>query len=165
MKRPVRIDGDVAYVPLTQGYEAVIDTCSVGVVSGANWAVKKTPWNIYARARMVIDGKARDVFMHRLILSEGGKETDHKDCNGLNNRLCNLRIATTAQNQFNQRLRRDNSSGVKGVYWCKRTKRWRAHIKQNGKHIYLGGYKEKHEAAAAYAEASKRLHGEFGRTA
>jgi AP2 domain/HNH endonuclease len=163
VRRPVTIDGDIARISLTKGYEAVIDSSCIGVVSGWRWSVKITPWNTYARGRRVVDGKVENVLMHRLLISEAGKETDHKDCNGLNNKLSNLRVATSAQNQFNQRLRKDNKSGVKGVYWCKRGKRWRAQIRVNGKHIYLGSYTDKNDAAAAYAKASAEMHGEFGR--
>ncbi len=163
MKRPIRIEGDVAFVPLTKGYEAVIDANCVAMVQCWNWSVRVTPWNTYATGRRFVDGKVQSVYMHRLILSELGKETDHRDRDGLNNRTSNLRAATTAQNQFNQGRRKDNSSGVKGVYWCKRGNRWRAQIKVNKKHIYLGSYKEKSDAADAYARASAEYHGEFGR--
>ena len=35
--RPIRIEGDLAYVPLTRGYEAVIDAGDVSLVEGFNW--------------------------------------------------------------------------------------------------------------------------------
>ena len=35
--RPIRIEGDVAYVPLTKGYEAIIDVEDVPLVEGRNW--------------------------------------------------------------------------------------------------------------------------------
>lgn len=33
--RPIRIDGDVAYIPLTKGYEAIIDAAYVHLVADA----------------------------------------------------------------------------------------------------------------------------------
>jgi len=32
--RPIRIEGNIAYVPLTKGYEAVIDVADIGLVEG-----------------------------------------------------------------------------------------------------------------------------------
>ena len=35
--RPIRIEGDFAYIPLTRGYESVIDATDVNLVEGFNW--------------------------------------------------------------------------------------------------------------------------------
>ena len=35
--RQIRVDGNIAYVPLTRGYEAVIDAADVPLVEGWNW--------------------------------------------------------------------------------------------------------------------------------
>lgn len=37
MKRPIRIEGSIAIVPLTKGYEAVIDIEDLALVDGKNW--------------------------------------------------------------------------------------------------------------------------------
>lgn len=43
MKRPIRIEGDVAYVPLTQGYTAIIDAGDVPLVEGRSWQADIKP--------------------------------------------------------------------------------------------------------------------------
>jgi len=165
--RPIRIEGDIAYVPLTRGYEAVIEVADVPLVDAWNW---------YANVRYRRDGTIRTIyaarkttnkhlFLHRIILSpRDGVDVDHIDGSGLNNRRTNLRHATKRQNQHNSTKRCDNTSGFKGVSLCAVGGNWRARIKINGKEMSLGCFDTPEEAAAAYAEASAKYHGEFGRT-
>jgi hypothetical protein len=91
-------------------------------------------------------------------------EVDHRDGNGLNDTRGNLRIASSSQNKHNMILTRSNSSGFKGVAWQKRRGTWRAKIAIQGKEKYIGAFSDKVEAARAYDEAAKQLHGEFART-
>nr|WP_268987487.1 HNH endonuclease [Providencia alcalifaciens] len=86
---------------------------------------------------------------------------DHIDGDKLNNRIENLRICTHNQNQHNQGIRASNKSGYKGVSWMKSVKKWHAQICCNSKVTHLGLYTCKIEAAKAYDEAAKQLHGEF----
>jgi hypothetical protein len=88
---------------------------------------------------------------------------DHINCDGSDNRIANLRLATPRQNCCNRRRRSDNTSGVKGVSWSKRTKRWVAHIQHQGKNRHVGSYVSIEEAAAGYAAAAVRFHGEYAR--
>jgi len=92
-------------------------------------------------------------------------EIDHIDCNPANNALANLRPATRALNQRNSRKPRNNSSGVKGVTWHAKDAKWQAQIKLRGRCHYLGQFDDIAQAATAYASASVKLHGEFGRLA
>lgn len=88
---------------------------------------------------------------------------DHKDYDALNNKIDNIRLATKAQNNFHVKIRKDNSSGYKGVF--KNYKGWGSKISVNKEIIYLGTFRTKEEAHVAYCAASKKYHGEFGRTA
>jgi hypothetical protein len=163
--RPIRIEGDVAYVPLTKGYEAIIDAADVPLVEGVNWWAKISRITVYAAAKLPSPQRG-DKLMHRAIMNTPSKmETDHIDGDGLNNRRSNLRIATTSENQRNRGLSANNTSGFKGVSWQKRTKKWRAEIRSNGVYWWLGDFDTPEAAHAAYVAASERLHGEFGRVA
>jgi carbon monoxide dehydrogenase subunit G len=84
---------------------------------------------------------------------------DHRDRFRGNNRFANLRDSSNGQNLRNRGATKANTSGFKGV--SRHRNRWRATIKAGGKQINLGHHKTKELAAAAYAEAAKRLHGEF----
>ena len=168
--RPIRIEGDVAYIPLTRGYEAVIDASDIHLVDGVHWHAcpdfrrDGTIRAVYAIRTDRTSPKPRSVSLHRVIAgTPPGFETDHIDGDGLNNRKANLRIATNVHNQHNQRLQSNNSSGVKGVSWHKATNKWAAHIGIARRRKHLGLFSNLDDAAAAYARASAELHGEFGR--
>jgi len=99
--------------------------------------------------------------MHRVIMNTPiHLEVDHVDHNTLNNQRYNLRNCSHCQNSKNQKSHKDSTSKYKGVFQ-KRPDRFQSHITQNGKIIHLGTYKTEEEAARAYDEAAKRLHGKF----
>lgn len=100
--------------------------------------------------------------MHRMIMdAPKGKVVDHRDRNGLNNTRGNLRIATHSQNCCNRVRPGNNSSKYRGVLRCKDRRKWRANICVNGKKRHLGYFENEEDAARAYDEAAKELHGEF----
>lgn len=88
---------------------------------------------------------------------------DHANGNRLDNRLCNLREATPAQNGWNRRVSRNTSSGFKGVCYHTGQRRWRAKIHHNGVEKHLGSFLTKDEACGAYRAAAIEYHGEFAR--
>lgn len=170
MKREIRIEGDVAYVPLTKGYEAIIDAADVHLVAGRNWQARESRradgslHTVYAQAAR--PGKGGTDKMHRVLLGAACEEVDHEDGNGLNNRRSsNLRPASTSQNRWNAKTPRDNTSGVKGVTWHKLRQKWMAQIQAHGVSRYLGLFTSLDAARAAVSVARAELHGDFGRTA
>lgn len=88
---------------------------------------------------------------------------DHVNGARADNRLCNLREASQSQNMANRSVTKRSSSGVKGVQWDAKNKKWRASIAVNRKAFNLGRYKDLEDAKAAYAKAVVRFHGDFAR--
>lgn len=86
---------------------------------------------------------------------------DHDDGDQSNNRIANLRLATHAQNMQNATIRRDNTSGFKGVSWMKSARKWSARIRANGEMHYLGLFSTAEEAYKAYRARALTLHGAF----
>ncbi len=74
---------------------------------------------------------------------------DHVDRNPHNNKIDNLREASNQCNQRNTGNPKDNTSGVKGVYWHKKRNKWKAEIRINGKGLYLGSYESFTDAVCA----------------
>lgn len=169
--RPIRVEGNVAYVTLTKGYVAVIDAADVHLVERHTWKVSHDTRDgrsrtVYAICHGNSDGRRFTLRMHRLLVDASKSDVvDHKDGDGLNNCRANLRVATPSENRFNQRCRSDSSSGVKGVHWDKGRGKWQVKIKANGRAVHLGRFDDMEAAAAAYAAASAKLHGDYGRTA
>ena len=163
--RPIRICGDVAFVPLTKGYESIIDSADVSLVDCYNWFALPINSTVYAARSDYSGKKMRMVYVHRTIMGEpDGLQVDHRDGGGLNNRRGNLRVATSSQNMRNRRISSSNTSGFKGVYLSKTIGKWCAQITISHKQKHLGTFTSPEEAHAAYCRASEQYHGEFGRT-
>jgi hypothetical protein len=163
--RPIRVEGDLAFITLTKGYVAVIDATDIPLVDAWNWCAKEYRLTCYAqRGCRNADGARATISLHRTILrAQDGMEIDHCNRNGLDNRRDNLRLATKAENQWNRPKPQNNTSGFKGAAWRKDCKKWQAQIQVRGKLFYLGLFPTADMAHAAYAEASDTMHGEFGR--
>ena len=123
----------------------------------------------YMRVSIPIHGKWKWRPVHVLLMEAfvgprpNKKYVCHWDGVPSNNRLENLRWGTTSENyadmvRHGKDSRRTsrvlNSTGLVGVVPCR--KRWAAHIKVNGKSIYLGMFDTPEEAHAAYLEAKVR---------
>lgn len=130
------------------------------------WCVhKKRNGRVYAQTNIKVGDTWKRVLMHRFIVgAEGDVQVDHKDGNGLNNKRDNLRPTDRPGNQQNQGIRNNNTSGYKGVSWNSNAAKWVAQICSRGRRRYLGLFLTKEEAALAYDQAAKDLHGEFART-
>lgn len=91
---------------------------------------------------------------------------DHRDGDSTNNRIINLRIATSRQNQYNKKIHRNNTSGYKGVSFDKARNLWEARIMlPSGKQKFLGRFDTPELAHESYLKASSEIHGEFARAA
>jgi hypothetical protein len=106
--------------------------------------------------------------VHRIVffISNGFEpcQVDHKDVDGYNNSVMNLRAATHTQNVRNTGIKKTNSSGYKGVTWHKTRKLWHAMIWRDRKRAHLGYFNTPEEASVAYLRAATELHGEFFRS-
>ena len=154
-------DGTVTIV-LTQGKVAVIDAADVLCVSQHRWfAVKgngrRSPV-YYAATKM----NHRTVFIHRLLFS-CRQDIDHINGDGLDNRRCNIRVCSNAENSRNKRHFDGGTSRYKGVSWDKRSHVWHALIKVNYRSISLGRFSCEADGARAYDTAAREMFGEFAR--
>ena len=91
-------------------------------------------------------------------------QIDHINGIRTDNRICNLREASNAQNGKNLGLSKANTSGHKGVCFDKQTSKWRAIIKVNFKQINIGRYADLQDAIDARIAAEQQYFGEWNRT-
>ena len=89
------------------------------------------------------------------------EEVDHIDRDRLNNKIENLREATSKQNKANMRVGSRNTSGVKGVSWNKKMGKWSVTANISGRSTNFGCYADKDEAAMIYRNAAIKEHGEY----
>ena len=149
-------------ITLTRGMVALVDDEDYERLSAYRWCALKSEHTFYAVRNV---GRSEKVLMHReLLAAPRGMEVDHISGDGLDNRRCNIRIATSRQNKHNQGIRRSNKSGYKGVH-LNRNGRWRARMRIPGGHLHLGYFDTAELANAAYCAAARKYQGEFARAA
>ena len=137
----------------------VVDDCDYAEISKYRWLL--TPQG-YARNSNRIEGKRQ--LLHRIILkTPQNLQTDHINCDKLDNRRENLRIATHSQNSANGMNCRGGTSQYKGVYWDKEKRKWCATIRINNKQKYIGRYKSEEQAARAYDITASKYFGKYAR--
>lgn len=86
---------------------------------------------------------------------------DHINGDRTDNRIANLRECSRVQNQCNRPTPKNNTSGVKGVYWEGRSKKWRAVVVFNKKKKHVGMFANLFDAEMAVKKARDSLHAEF----
>jgi hypothetical protein len=149
-----------AEMTLPSGHVVTVDESDMDLVSNHRWHVKKNCGNLYAvrHGPVIANAKNRGViFMHREILNpDNALVVDHRNGHGLDNRRCNLRACTAAENVRNSRVRA--TSRFKGVRHG-RSGSFYAFVA----HKYLGSFVTPEEAALAYDQAAKQMFGEFAR--
>jgi len=84
-------------------------------------------------------------------------QIDHINGNRTDNRLSNLRDVVNAENAKNMAMKRNNTSGVNGVYLHRQTGKWCAQINAFGKAVGLGLFTEKRDAVIARKAAERVL--------
>jgi len=80
-------------------------------------------------------------------------QIDHINQAKDDNRILNLRDVTVSENGKNAKMSKNNTSGINGVCWYKRRKKWRVRINVNGKLKHLGYYEDLKLAALVRKEA------------
>lgn len=160
-------------IPLSQGKFAIVDDEDFGWLSKWKWAVvvcNRHQEGYAKRQTTRREMPRRQIAMHREVLGlkkDDKMQCDHINGNTLDNRRCNLRICTHAENMRNRRMQQNNTSGYRGVVYAKamkRIKRWRTVIRTDFGRKTIGIYKTVKEAAIAYDKAALIYHGEFART-
>lgn len=160
-------DPALRYIPLTKGYFATIDAHNYEWLKRWSWCalINEKTGGIYAIRTEMVAGKKVKVLMHRFILGmehEDEREGDHENMRTLDNRVENLRIATTPQNRQNSLQQAQRKRGtLKGASFLRG--KWIAQIKVLGKKMYLGTYDTEEDAHAAYRAAAEKYHGAFAR--
>lgn len=151
---------DVGRVELGNGMVAVVDPENWDVVKERTWRpISNQRGDVYAAAGS--GGKL--IYLHKYIWERvNGKtdnEVDHINLDRLDNRLSNLREASSLQNKGNSKVRKNNKAGFKGVGNIGGKRPWRARIGQ----VTVGRFDSAEDAAVAYDNAARDLFGEFAR--
>ncbi len=154
--------------PRNPGMTCKIDKEDFDRVSQYKWGVAFMGQQGYKRpyVRTRIGGRKDSVYirLHRLIMNaDSDVEVDHINGDTLDNRKGNLRFATRLEQSRNTGMRKNNTTGYKGVSYIARLKKYRAYIVVNRKQTNLGLHETAEAASEAYDAAARQLFGEFHR--
>jgi hypothetical protein len=152
-------------IPLTQGYEALVDDEDYEELSKYRWCAEVTPYGIVYAARSVRDeGRRYTVRMHRQVLhaltAGFAVKIDHANHNGLDNRKTNLKVCTNAENGANRAgVLSRSGTGVRNVGFHKQTGKYRVMITKDYIIKEFGEYTTLEEASRVAEAARKELFG------
>jgi hypothetical protein len=143
---------------------AILDDADAHYARDWVWSVHRTGHSTYLRGyqRGIPLAQQKMRYLHRILTdAPRGKDVDHINGDGLDNRRENLRVCTRSQNNANRHRSQSRSSPFKGVHFEKCTGRWRAEVHLNGKRHTLGRFDAIEDAAAAYSAKATELFGAF----
>lgn len=145
--------------------ETLVDSWAYPLISSARWRLggrkfdPKHPTHA-SHLTAVIRSKGNCiVYLHRLLTNcPEGLVVDHINGDSLDNRLFNLRVCTPAQNSRNTKIR---DGRLRGTRFFGKFNYFNATIRCDDKTYFLGCYKTELDAALAYDNAARILHGEY----
>lgn len=151
---------------LTDGASIVVIGGARVMIDTADWErLKHLPWRAGRQSHRIIitrqtgasNGKRRNVYIYQDILGVTAADgwVDHANGDHLDNRRCNLRICTPAQNCMNRAPVRGKAVPYKGV--VKLGVRFQVSIRRRK----IGNFDTAREAALAYDAAAKLAFGDF----
>lgn len=139
---------------MTKGYVAIVDDDDYSRLFKYHWSARISRHTVYARRVLRgEDGIRHTIWMHREIMGlarQDGRNVDHINRNGLDNRKSNLRSVSPSQNQWNR--------GARGYYLNRQTGKFHAQIWANRACHYLGQFDQENDARCAYLAAKRDLH-------
>ncbi len=156
----------MAEIRLISGDVAFVDDEDLSMASQYRWSPSRVNGVTKYAMTSVRDanGKGRTVYMHRLIADAPKRvEVDHINCDGLDNRRANLRLASRSENACNVLKTAGRSSMYRGVSWYKALSKWEAYIMKGKKQKLIGRFESETEAALAYDANARELFGDFAR--
>lgn len=150
-------------------YEFTVDTCIGYTLDNHIFLVdidkfdiiKNYLWSISAEGYVI--NHANKIKLHRLVTNcPNDKDVDHAHGkeSRFDNRSCNLRPCTEAENSRNRPPHKNNKLGVKGVSQIGEN-RYRVEIQFQHERIRIGIFNTLKEAADAYDAKAKELFGEY----
>ena len=148
------VQGDTTIVTTKSGRTFTVDTADLEQVKRHSWCFSKTGY-------LVANIDHRVMKLHRYLLQpDDGVIVDHINGDPSDNRRCNLRFCSDAENARNTSASKTSRSGILGVRRVESGK-YSARIMVNRKEIRLGLFDTLEEAVAARENAERLYFKEF----
>ncbi len=113
------------------------------------------------------NNKGKNHKIHRLVAQYfipnplNKVNVDHINGITTDNRIENLRWATNQENNRNQKIRSDNTSGEKNIYFNKKNKKWCVNFSINGRSKHFGYFVDYDDAVRFARQKRQELFGDF----
>lgn len=159
---PRPVGNGICEIDLTRGFVALIDEADAALVSICNWYASFNGHQSYPYVKGKLPGKPSPSRLHRFLLGFPSDHVDHIDGNTLDNRRCNLRIASPTLSNANVSKRSDSRMQFKGIR--ANHGRFSAALTASGTRFHIGTFDTPTEAALAYDREAVRRFGQFART-
>lgn len=153
-------DDGIGYGTLPGGETFLFDADLYERIKDFNWYRSN---NSTPDAKTYIMNRNGELLHQYLFDYPKGFEVDHISLDTFDNRRSNIRICTHQQNQCNQPLQRNNTSGASGVRYYAPRGKYHARIKIGQHDVHLGYYKTFEQAAQARNVGMECMFGEYGR--
>jgi hypothetical protein len=128
--------------------------CTSNRVKAGDWAGSistskhgHAKWYVFADSQRL--NVARVIYFMSYGVDSYPLEIDHINVNSLYNAIENLRVSDKAIQMQNRKHNKNNTTGVRGVFWSTREKKYKVSIKVNRITHHLGTYSTLREAAEA----------------
>ena len=151
-------------IQLSQGKYTIVDDEDYEYLNQWKWCISADGYAIRTTQHKNEKGRYTSIAIriHRVVMNAPvGLHVDHINRDKTDNRKCNLRICTNAENLRNATLHSKNKSGYRGVCWHRITGKWVTQITVDSKKKFIGYFVCPIEAAKAYNKAAIQYFGEF----
>lgn len=138
-----------------QKNEVIIDIANIEKLEEHKWGSTCINGDYYVMT--TIDGKK--VYLNHFLYNQKvprGKLLIYKNKNTLDNREKNLIVAGREYIQQNMKLSKANTSGIKGVRYVPRERKWEARLYHRGK-VYASMHRTKFNAAKARKKMEEEI--------
>jgi hypothetical protein len=121
----------------------------------------------YYMVNLCENGIKKTITIHRLVglhflkNPENKKCIDHINGNIKDNTINNLRWCSYTENSYNVKIRKDNTTGIKGIIFDKKSNKYRVRITINKKCKHIGYYNSLEEATNARKKVANEIFKEF----
>ena len=151
------LSGEIGIGYTSKGEQFLFDKESYELIKDYCWYINN---NGYVAARDRSVGKY--IFLHRLVMHPmENEDVDHINHDTRNNCKNNLRACSHMDNMKNKSIKKDNVSGVTGVFWQKLRSKWEATIIVSGRKKHLGYFTNFNDAAKSRIKAELELFGKY----
>jgi len=136
--------------------ETIFDAEDICLISDYKWGISSQGYAVY---------NGGEIGLASLIMGFRGNRNrviDHLNRNKLDNRKSNLKVCSKSENAVNAKIRKDNTSGIKGVSWDKKREKWQVHMSVGKKVKSFGRFLKKEDAIAILQNAILKHHGRDG---